>query len=82
MNNTVAAILGVFFVIGIIVGIIAVIALSVLRAEQRGNQDGHAGPADDDGSGPSGPRWDDPDPYQHPHWPGDADSEFSDTNDR
>lgn len=82
MNDTVAAILGVFFVIGIIVGIIAVIALSVLRAERGGHQDGHAGPAEDDLSGPSGPGWDDPDPYQHPYWPGDADREYSDRNDR
>jgi hypothetical protein len=81
MNDTVVAILGVFFVIGIVVGIIAVIALSVLRRERRGNQGGNADPVDGDVPGPSGPGWDGPGPRQHPHWPGDADNDFSDRND-
>ena len=36
MNDTVVAIVSAFFVIGILVGIIAVVAMSVLRAERRG----------------------------------------------
>jgi hypothetical protein len=80
MNDTVVAIVGAFFVIGIVVGIIAVVALSVLHAERRGDQGGHAGSSDDpDGppSPPPDPGWDDPDPGHHRRWPGDADNDFS-----
>ena len=38
MNDTVVAIVSAFFIIGIIVGIVAVVAVSVLRADRRGNQ--------------------------------------------
>ena len=62
MNDTVVAIVSAFFVIGILVGIIAVVAMSVLRAERRGD------PGDllDDG------------PDRHPRWPGDSENDFSD----
>lgn len=75
MNDTVVAIVSAFFIIGIIVGIIAVVAMSVLRAERRGDQGGHArssGYRDE----PPGRGWDDPDPGQHWRWPGDNDSGF------
>src|SRR6185312_7160217 len=39
MNDTVVAIVSAFFVIGIAAGIIAVVAMSLLRAERRGNRD-------------------------------------------
>ena len=38
MNDTVVAIVSAFFIIGIAVGIIAVVAMSVLRPERRGDQ--------------------------------------------
>ena len=37
MNGTVVAIVSAFFVAGILVGIIAVVAVSVLRADRRGD---------------------------------------------
>ena len=60
MNDTVVAIVSAF-VIGILVGIIAVVAMSVLRADRRGD------PGDllDTGSDP------------HPRWPGDSGNDFS-----
>jgi hypothetical protein len=77
MNDSVVAIVAAFFIIGITVGVIAVIALSVLRAERRRAP----GDEDDPGRGPGGPGqrppgsgWDDDD---HPGWPGDADNDFS-----
>jgi hypothetical protein len=66
MNDSVVAIVSAFFLIGIAVGIVAVVAMSVLRAERRGK------PAD-----PPGPRWDDAGPDDHPGWPGGLDSDFS-----
>jgi hypothetical protein len=76
MNDTVVAILSAFFVIGIVVGIIAVIALSVLRAEGRGSQGDHAEPFDDSNQ-PPGSGWDDPDSDPQQRWPGDDDNDFS-----
>jgi hypothetical protein len=76
MNDTVVAILSAFFVIGIVVGIIAVIALSVLRAEGRGSQGDQAEPFDDSDQ-PPGSGWDDPDPDPQRRWPGDDDNDFS-----
>jgi hypothetical protein len=77
MNDTVVAIVSAFFVIGILVGVITVVAMSVLRAERRG------APEDPLDFGPRGPReppglpWDDTGPDRHPRWPGDDDTDFS-----
>jgi hypothetical protein len=77
MNDTVVAIVSAFFIIGITVGIIAVVAMSVFRAGRRG----HADTSDDDpyrpGESPSGSGRDDTRPGRHPHWPGDDDTDFS-----
>jgi hypothetical protein len=74
MNGTVVAIVNAFFVIGILVGIIATIAISVLRAERRDD------PADlldyEPRERPSLP-WDDTGPNRRPRWPEDADNDFS-----
>jgi hypothetical protein len=79
MNDTVVAIVSAFFIIGIAAGIIAVVAMSVLRAERRGSRGGYADPVDD----PYGPRepphgsgWDDTTPDGHPRWPGESDTDF------
>ena len=78
MNDTVVAIVSAFFVIGILVGIIIVAAMSVLRAERRGD------PGDLLNYEPRGPReppglaWDDTGRNGRPRWPGDADNDFSD----
>jgi hypothetical protein len=77
MNDTVVAIVSAFFVIGILAGIVTVVAMSVLRAGRRGDPGDSGGPPDDEPGGPrSGPRWDDAGPDDHPRWPGGADSDF------
>jgi hypothetical protein len=80
MNDTVVAIVGAFFIIGIAAGIIAVVAMSVLRAERRGHRGDYADPVDDDpygpGEPPQGSGWDDTTPDGHPRWPGESDTDF------
>lgn len=39
MSDTVVAIVGIFFIIGILVGIVTVVAAAVLRADRRNHQD-------------------------------------------
>ena len=75
MNDTVVVIVSAFFVIGIVVGIIAVVAMSVLRADRRGDQLDYE-PRGRDGQ-PPGPRWDDAGPDDHPRWPRGTDNDFS-----
>jgi hypothetical protein len=80
MNDTVVAIVSAFFIIGVIVGIIAVVAMSVLRAERGGDQGEYDEPLDDSyGSAEPLPRSgrDDTTPAGHPRWPGDAGRDFS-----
>ena len=75
MNDTVVAIVSAFFIIGITVGIIAVVAASVFRADRRGDQGDYAdsyGP----GEPPQGSGWDDTRPDGHPRWPGESDTDF------
>jgi hypothetical protein len=62
MNDTVVGIVSAFFVIGILVGVIAVVAMSVFRGERRGD------PGDLLDTGPD----------RHPRWPGDSENDFSD----
>jgi hypothetical protein len=78
MNGAVVAIVSAFFIIGITVGIIAVVAMSSLRADRRGD------PGDLPEFGPRGPGqqpgeagWNDAGPDDHPHWPGGVDNDFS-----
>jgi hypothetical protein len=77
MNDTVVAIVSAFFVIGILVGIIAVVAMSVLRAERRRD------PGDLLDYEPRGPRepsgypWADTEQDRYSRWPGDSDNDFS-----
>jgi hypothetical protein len=81
MNDTVVAIVGAFFIIGILVGIIAVVAMSVLRAERHGAPGDPEDPPDYEARGPGEPPpglpWDGTGPDGHPHWPPDADNDFS-----
>ena len=74
MSDAVVVIVSVFFVIGITVGIVVVVALSVLRPAQRGwpGRRLEYGPGDE----PADPYWDEDDPDRHPRWPGDSDSDF------
>ena len=81
MNSTVVAVGAVFF-IGILFGIVAVVAMSVLRAERRGHrarplsyQPRRRGDQPPDRHWPD-PRWDDDDPGDHSRWPEDSDSDF------
>jgi hypothetical protein len=79
MNDTVVAIVSAFFVIGILVGVIVVIAMSVLQAERRGASEdpldfGPRGPRQPPGL----PRDDDTRQDGYSRWPGDADNDFSD----
>ena len=72
MNDTVVAIVSAFFIIGILVGIVTVIAAAVLRADRRGRADD---PEDLPGYEPGDP-WDDTGPDGHPRWPGESDTDF------
>ena len=74
MNDTVVAIVSAFFVIGILVGVIIVVAMSVLRAERRGAP---GDPPDFGPRDPSGLPWDDTGRNGRSRWPGDADTDFS-----
>lgn len=81
MDDSVVVIVSAFFIIGITAGIIAVIALSVLRAH-RPADDGYR--RDLPGYGPRGTGRQRPDPgfeddatADDSHWPSDADSDFS-----
>jgi hypothetical protein len=84
MSDTVVSIVGAFFVIGILVGIVVVVAASAFRADRRGRQgdpeDPVTGPPPGSGE-PTGPYpdwdWDDPDPGHQSRWPDDTDSDFS-----
>ena len=73
MNASVVIIVGLFFIIGIAVGIIAVIALSGRRADRREQPGGppYYGP---DGSDEprEDPDWDST-PHDGPRWPRDTD---------
>jgi len=75
MNDTVIAIVGAFFVIGITVGIITVIAMSAFRADRRGD------PGNPSEYGPDRPLPDpgrpDTIPDDDPRWPGDVDNDFT-----
>jgi hypothetical protein len=76
MNDTVVAIVSAFFIIGIAAGIIAVVAMSVLRAERRGNRDDDYADAYGPDEPPQGSGWDDTMPDGHPRWPGESGTDF------
>jgi hypothetical protein len=76
MNDTVVAIVSAFFVIGILVGIIVVVAMSVLRAESLSAPSDPGDLLDYERREPPGLPWDDSGPDGHPRWPGDAGNDF------
>jgi hypothetical protein len=78
MNDSVVAIVSAFFIIGITVGIIAVVALSVLRADRVGvpSDPQEYGPRRR-GDQPRDPGRDNAGRDGHPRWPGDYDNDFS-----
>jgi hypothetical protein len=78
MNDSVVVIVSAFFIIGITVGMIAVIALSVLRADRLGVPDDpqEHGPRGR-GDQPRDPGWDNAGRAGHPRWPGDYGNDFS-----
>jgi hypothetical protein len=78
MNDSVVAIVSAFFIIGITVGIIAVVAMSVLRSGRSGHPGGpeEYEPAEP-GERPHAPGWDDAVPDEHPRWPGDTKNDFT-----
>jgi hypothetical protein len=84
VNDTVVAIVSAFFVIGILVGIIIVVAMSVLRAERRGDPGDLLDYEPGEPREPRGPReppglaWDDTGRNGRSRWPGEADNDFSD----
>jgi hypothetical protein len=75
MNDTVVAIVSAFFIIGIFVGIVAVIAAAVFRADQRGRPEDPRELPDHEPGEPDDP-WDDTTPDGHPRWPGESDTDF------
>ena len=82
MNDTVIAIVSAFFIIGIAVGIVVVVAMSVLRDDRRGDPGDPVDPMGYEPRGPGqqppGPRWDDVGSDERPRWPEAADRDFSD----
>ena len=78
MNDTVVAIVSAFFVIGILVGIIIVVATSVFRAERRGHPGDLLDYESRGSREPPGLAWDDAGRNGRSRWPGDADNDFSD----
>jgi hypothetical protein len=77
MNDSVVAIVSAFFIIGITVGIITVLAMSALRTDRQGRR----GLRPEYGAGafdelPPNPSWDDADPDDYPRWPANADNHF------
>jgi hypothetical protein len=75
MNDTVVAIVSAFFIIGILVGIVTVIAAAVLRAGRRGRPDDPEDLPDYEPGEPGDP-WDDTGPDGHRRWPGDANTDL------
>jgi hypothetical protein len=80
MKDSVVAIVSAFFIMGITVGIVTVVALSVLRADRPGRP---GRPGDQGEYGPRGPGDQPPDhdwshagAYGYSRWPGDADNDF------
>jgi len=66
MNGSVVGIVSAFFIIGIVVGIIVVIALPALRTHRSADPGDQGEPPEQDAARPGEPRW-----------PGDADNDFS-----
>lgn len=80
MNDSVVAIVSAFFVIGITVGVITVVAMSALRTDRQGRRGRQGRPleygADAFDELPPDPSWDDADPDDYPRWPANADHHF------
>jgi hypothetical protein len=78
MNGAVVAIVSAFFIIGITVGIIAVVAMSVLRADRpRDPGDLPEFGLRRPGQQPPEAGWDDAGPDDRPRWPGGVSNGFS-----
>jgi hypothetical protein len=79
MNDTFGVIV-IVFIIGILVGMIAVVAISALWANRRGGQGNLEYPLDYLARGPGEPPailpWDNAGRDNYPRWPGDADNDF------
>jgi hypothetical protein len=77
MNDSVVAIVSAFFVIGITVGVITVLAMSALRTDRQGRRGRPPkyGTAAFDELPPE-PSWDDADPDDQPRWPAEVDTHF------
>lgn len=76
MSGAVVAAVSIFFIIGITVGIVTVVALSVLQPRQRGWPGGRLEYRPPDQPPDPASDWDDPDPG-HRNWPGGTDNDFS-----
>lgn len=79
MSATVAAILGTFFVIGVAVGTVIVVAMSALRADRQGRlEDPQAEGLGGPGEPPPDPGWEDPveTADDQPAWPGGSSNAF------
>ena len=76
MSDAVVVIVSIFFIFGITVGIITVIALAVLRPRHPDGPDTRD-ELDSSGYGPSDLDLDGSDPGYRSRWPGDTDNDFS-----
>jgi hypothetical protein len=78
MNDSVVAIVSAFFIMGITVGIVAVVALSVLRADRLGVPgDPHKYGPHAPGDQPPHTGWRNAGADGHPRWPGDVDNDVN-----
>ena len=81
MNDSVVAIVSVFFIIGITVGVIAVVAMSARRGGRPEHLRDPGGPREYGprraGQQPPDSGWDDAVPDDQSSWPGHTDNDFS-----
>jgi hypothetical protein len=79
--GTVAVVIGIFFVVGLFVGGVAVIALPALRNQgfrrPRQRDNGQPGSAGIRPRETGAARWEDEETDERPRWPGDADGGYS-----
>jgi hypothetical protein len=80
--GVVALVIGIFFVVGIFVGAVAVLALPALRHHwfrrpRRRDRADRPGPWANDRAGQDAARREDPAADDRPRWPGDADGGYS-----
>jgi len=77
MNASVEVIMGLFFIIGIMVGVITVVAMSALRQDRQARRGRRGRPPQYERFGqPPDRGWEGAEPDDRPRWPGEADGGY------